>query len=179
MLQVIVGRLAWPSPRICVNFVVFGVDSGTMRSIEEQSDSSREASIAGQATAGTLLEREAELQRMGSVLDAVQRTRAEATIVLRGEAGIGKTALVEHFARLHSRACPAFTAAAKRCSRERQVIGKLSDEGVRLLLAGKRHMPRRFTSRERHQSVWDRRHLCRCCIALRSVCRRLAGAPLT
>ena len=74
-----------------------------MRSIEGQSDSSRDASIAGQATAGTLLERDAELHRMGSVLDAVQRTRAGATIVLRGEAGIGKTALVEHFARLHSR----------------------------------------------------------------------------
>ena len=74
-----------------------------MRSIDGQSDTSRDASIAGQATAGTPLEREAELQRMGSVLDAVQRTRTGAAIVLRGEAGIGKTALVEHFARLHSR----------------------------------------------------------------------------
>jgi len=60
-------------------------------------------SIAGSATVGPLLERDAELQRMGSVLDAVRRTRAGATIVLRGEAGIGKTVLVEHFARLHSR----------------------------------------------------------------------------
>ena len=74
-----------------------------MGSMDEQSSSSRDASIVGQATVGTLLERDAELRRMGSVLDAVHRTRAGATIVLRGEAGIGKTALVEHFAGLHSR----------------------------------------------------------------------------
>ena len=74
-----------------------------MRSMDEQSSSSRDASIVGQATVGTLLERDAELRRMESVLDAVQRTRAGATIALRGEAGIGKTTLVEHFARLHSR----------------------------------------------------------------------------
>src|SRR5262245_58188728 len=50
-----------------------------------------------------LLEREAELHRMESVLDAVHRERAGATIIVRGEAGIGKTALVEHFAHVHAR----------------------------------------------------------------------------
>src|SRR5215470_16831567 len=54
----------------------------------------------GMATA--LLEREAELRRMELVLDAVHGERAGATIVVRGEAGVGKTALVEHFARLHA-----------------------------------------------------------------------------
>ena len=74
-----------------------------MRSTDEQRGGLRESSIAAPAAAGPLLERDVELHRMGTVLDAVQRTRAGATIVLRGEAGIGKTMLVEHFARLHSR----------------------------------------------------------------------------
>src|SRR5262249_1342213 len=103
--------LSWPNLRNCANFVVFRLrtvsararDFDIMRSIDEQSDTLRDTSIAGQATVGSLLERDSELNRMESVLAAVQRTRAGATIVLRGEAGIGKAALVEPFARINSR----------------------------------------------------------------------------
>ena len=74
-----------------------------MRHIDEQNGGASDAPDARERATGSLLEREAELQRMGALLDAVARTREGVTLVVRGEAGIGKTALVEHFAQLHSR----------------------------------------------------------------------------
>jgi DNA-binding CsgD family transcriptional regulator len=74
-----------------------------MQPIDQWTVSASAAPSASEGAEDTLLERDAELQRMEAALESVESTRAGVTIVVRGEAGIGKTALVEHFARRHSR----------------------------------------------------------------------------
>jgi DNA-binding CsgD family transcriptional regulator/tetratricopeptide (TPR) repeat protein len=71
--------------------------------MEEREARANDAATAGDRLAvAPLLERESELRRIGAVLDAVQNSRAGACVAISGEAGIGKTALVEHFARLNA-----------------------------------------------------------------------------
>ncbi len=69
---------------------------------QRDADSRHAAKAGGGAAGGPPLERDAEIHRMGAVLDAVRRTREGACIAISGEAGIGKTALVEYFAKVNS-----------------------------------------------------------------------------
>jgi DNA-binding CsgD family transcriptional regulator len=58
------------------------------------------------AVAHAPLERDDQLRCLAQALDTVQRTRAGACALVCGEAGIGKTALVDHFARVHAARTP-------------------------------------------------------------------------
>ena len=54
-------------------------------------------------TTRTLLERDAALETLGHGFEAVVRAREGRFALIRGEAGIGKTALVQHFCNEHAR----------------------------------------------------------------------------
>src|SRR5919197_5560405 len=51
----------------------------------------------GAGASGALLERSAELSTLGDSLDAVERSARGQVLLVRGEAGVGKTTLVRRF----------------------------------------------------------------------------------
>jgi len=71
-----------------------------MQAIERRHAELKAAAVS--APAATLLEREAELGRMTALLEGIRHSGAGACVLVSGEAGIGKTSLVDRFAQLAS-----------------------------------------------------------------------------